>query len=167
MGTDDQKLIAWAGKNKNESRYNGNDKQITDEGARALAACVFLIEIQLSNTQVTDVGVEVLARTCSILNHINLNDCTQVTDTGVLALARCEHLEKIELRNTQVGDTGVRALADWCDGLKHIDLSGTKVTVKAKQLMKLRLKKLTFHVGPLVLPCLRAPPNPVFASSLS
>ena len=149
MGTDDQKLIAWAGKNKNESRYNGKDKQITDAGARALAAsCIFLTEIQLSNTHVTDVGVKALAKSCSNLTRIGLNGCTQVTDAGVQALARhCEYLQNVELRNTQVSDTGARALADCCDNLRQIDLNGTTVTPEAMQYMRLKLPRLTFKVS--------------------
>ena len=144
--TDDQALIEWAKKNEGESRCNRNNKQITDAGARALAAsCFFLIEIQLSNTQVTDVGVKGLARSCSNLTRVNLNDCTQVTDTGVQALSRCEHLEKIELRNTQVTDTGVQKLADRCNKLKHIDLNGTRVTRYAMQYMRRALPRLTFE----------------------
>ena len=134
----------------NESRYNGNNKQITDAGARALAAsCIFLTEIQLSNTHVTDVGVEALVNSCSVLmTLLNLNDCVQVTDKGVQALARhCEHLRKVELRNTQVSDTGARALADWCDNLRQIDLNGTTVTPEAMQYMRLKLPRLTFKVS--------------------
>jgi len=84
-----------------------------------------LLLLYLDETQVTDEGVQFLAKfselKCLALDH------TQVTDVGVGYLKRLPKLKLLCLAYTQVSDTGLEHLK----GLPHLEeiaLSGTHVT---------------------------------------
>ena len=78
--------------------------------------------------QVTDAGIEALAKNCTSLTAINLEWCQQVTDAGIEALAKnCTSLTVINLAGSynnpsQVTDAGIEALAKSCTSLTEINL---------------------------------------------
>ncbi|GMF37718.1 unnamed protein product [Phytophthora lilii] len=110
-----------------------------------------LIRIDLSSTNVCDIGVSVLASACCQLESINLSKCSQITDYATEALAsRCFQLKVLLLANTRgITDRTLSALAFTKIPLEVLDLSGnTRVTddgllvlcTSCQQLQELRLK---------------------------
>lgn len=73
-----------------------------------------VLNLNLSSSCVTDVGVWALAEQCPELVSIHLS-CSEVTDAGIQTLAnRCPQLREIHLLDTIVTDVGVQALAVHC-----------------------------------------------------
>ncbi|OWZ10853.1 hypothetical protein PHMEG_00016221 [Phytophthora megakarya] len=110
-----------------------------------------LRRIDLSATNICDIGVSVLASACSQLECINLSKCTQITDFAIEALAtRCFQLRVLLLANTRgITDRTLTALAFTKIPLEILDLSGnTRVTdagllvlcAGCQQIQELRLK---------------------------
>ena len=88
----------------------GGSKRLTDTGVRHLARMPGLRLLDLSGTQVTDGGLEVL-RELSALESVSLA-WTGVTDAGIAHLSRCQQLQRIDLSATLTGDGAIGALAD-------------------------------------------------------
>ncbi len=83
--------------------------EVTDAGAKELAALKHLTTLDLSDALVTDAGVTELAVLTS-LTTLNLFN-TGVTDAGVTALTALKHLTTLDLSDTQVTDAGAKELA--------------------------------------------------------
>lgn len=84
-----------------------------------------LVELTLSNTKITDAGLDNLTK-LKKLKKLRLSR-TVITDKGMWALAKCERIEDLDLSQTEIGDFGVRELTA-LPRLKHLNLYLTKVT---------------------------------------
>ncbi|CEG40778.1 F-box protein containing LRR [Plasmopara halstedii] len=119
-----------------------------------------LKRIDLSATNVCDIGVSVLAKACHQLESIDLSKCAQITDVATEALARCcFRLQTLLLANSRgITDRTLIALALTNIPLEFLDLTGnTRVTdegllvlcTNCQQIQKLCIKgcdRLSQHV---------------------
>ena len=72
---------------------------------------------------------------CPNLSKIDFSD-SSVTDVGVEALAKaCPRLGEFQLQGTKITDEGALALVTLCPDLFGFGLGRTEVTESAKQLM--------------------------------
>ncbi|HZO85698.1 MAG TPA: hypothetical protein VFC26_10805 [Verrucomicrobiae bacterium] len=102
---------------------NGS-KQLTDAGARFLANVPNLEHLDLSGTEITDRGLEVLRR-LKKLRSLKLS-WTRITDAGAAHLSNCDGLERLDLSATRTGDGAIKALAGKRN-LRYV-MSGVDVT---------------------------------------
>ena len=103
--------------------------------------------------QVTDAGIEALAKNCTSLTAINLEWCQQVTDAGIEAFAKnCTSLTDIDLSGCrQVTDAGIEALAKNCTSLTDINLCGFyRVSAGVEETLRARGIKVTLQLQQLV-----------------
>ncbi len=104
---------------------NLSDTQVTDIGVKDLAGLKNLQVLVLARTRVTDAGLKELAN-LKTLQALNLNG-TNVTDAGLKQLAGLQSLQRLDLNYTNVTEAGVKELAGLTN-LQWLDLSGTNVT---------------------------------------
>jgi hypothetical protein len=107
-------------------------KKISDDGVVSLVKrCNLLVDIDLSNTSVTDTAIVKMSEHCKVLTSINLRNCSFISDDSIsVLLLKCPLLEKIDLR-------GVYLVTD--NALKHFDsshfrtsyLKGTSISLKS------------------------------------
>ncbi len=64
-----------------------NDDDILSFVREVGGAAATLEDCNLDGSNVTDAGIEALAKSCTSLKNINLDSCSKVTDNGVIALA--------------------------------------------------------------------------------
>eukprot|EP00947_MAST-08B_sp_MAST-8B-sp1_P002745 g2745.t1 len=76
--------------------------------------------------EVSDVGMWVLARSCTELRTLDLSGCLLVTHIGLRSLSlRCRLLESVDLTGCgQTSDLGLRVLAAGCWNLRTLKLRG-------------------------------------------
>eukprot|EP00241_Pyramimonas_parkeae_P015225 CAMPEP_0114305348 /NCGR_PEP_ID=MMETSP0059-20121206/16291_1 /TAXON_ID=36894 /ORGANISM="Pyramimonas parkeae, Strain CCMP726" /LENGTH=561 /DNA_ID=CAMNT_0001428545 /DNA_START=41 /DNA_END=1727 /DNA_ORIENTATION=- len=108
--------------------------QVTDGGLVPLAA---LRKLNLRFTQISSVGLSVVALNSSAITSLDLGWCENVGDAGARALHPLKKLQSLSLQRCSVTDAGVSALAGF-KGMKHLDLSRNK-DVTAAGLHALRL----------------------------
>ncbi|XAR60862.1 hypothetical protein NMG60_11034391 [Bertholletia excelsa] len=72
---------------------------ITDTGLSLVAAgCPSLTVISLYRCNVSDVGIETLAKSCLALKHVNLCYCSLISDHGIRALSQnCLQIQSIKI----------------------------------------------------------------------
>lgn len=72
---------------------------ITDNGISIVGTgCPALTVISLYRCNITDVGLENLANSCSALKNVNLSYCPLVSDNGIRALSlRCRQLQAVKI----------------------------------------------------------------------
>jgi hypothetical protein len=98
---------------------------VTDVGLKELAPLENLTALFLLRTEVTDTGLKELAQFKN-LTVLYLNR-TQVTDAGLKEVALLKNLAELHLPDTQVTDTGLKELAP-LKNLTTLNLSYTQVT---------------------------------------
>ena len=98
--------------------------RIDDNALRSLERLP-LRQLHLDGTQITDVGMESLARIPSIV-HLHLFD-TQIGDSGVAHLSRLPNLVSLDLARTKVTDEGLKHLSGH-QKLRTLMLSDTAVS---------------------------------------
>ena len=84
-------------------------------------------EIDLSNTDVTDDDIAIIAGTCAGLVAVTLDECQKVTDDGIDCLTDVcgESLEQISLQDVKgVTDVGVAFISTRCPQLRELNISG-------------------------------------------
>ena len=91
---------------------------VTDKGAALLKGASDLKSLRLSETGVTDAGLDAVA-TLPQLESLNLYG-TQVTNEGVLKLAGLKNLKKLYLWQTKVDDAGLQALKSKLPGCEIV-----------------------------------------------
>lgn len=128
---------------------------ITDTTLGYLAKyCPRLRKLDLTGrTLVTNRGVQTIARSCKILEHLVLDKCYKISDKGITSLRRCAMLTILSIAYCiRVTDKGISTVAKKCKTLKTLNISGcTKVTDKgikalglhSKLLQKINLKHTT------------------------
>ncbi|XP_021762748.1 F-box/LRR-repeat protein 12-like [Chenopodium quinoa] len=91
--------------------------EITDNGLSFVASgCPFLIYISLYRCNITDVGLEILAKSCLGLEDVNLMYCLGITDHGINGLVQnCAYLYGIRISN--------------CRGMKGVGFHGCSQTL--------------------------------------
>lgn len=63
--------------------------KITDEGlTQVTMQCIRLVSLTLYRCNITDIGLEMIADFCKLLENLNLSYCVNVTDSGINALSR-------------------------------------------------------------------------------
>jgi hypothetical protein len=105
--------------------------QITDVGVASLALhCPLIHTLDLSFTQVTDVGLERIGEGCRALTEIDLCGLNNVSDLGLIKLAEgCSVLQKVMLDGIgDISDAGVLSLAENCLWLYSLHGDGLEVT---------------------------------------
>ena len=120
---------------------------VTDAGIKALVSgCVKLATLDLSETKVTNKGLEYIARKCSELTSLGLCKCSKVSDDGVKALAlKCSKLHSVDLSSTSVTDFGVDALISTCANLMSLKLDKCENVSDKMKWINLATRK--FRVG--------------------
>lgn len=86
------------------------DTQITDEGLKEIAKLQRLETLQLSYTRITDAGIKDVAKSQQ-LGSLFLTD-TQITDAGIKDVAKLQKLKMLRIRGTKVTKVGVAELKE-------------------------------------------------------
>ena len=100
--------------------------------------------LNLGNTRVTDVGLEVLSE-FPHLTRLHLEN-TAITDAGLEHLAGLEYLEYLNLYGTAVTDRGLEHLSG-LENLAALYLWQTEVTPDGADRLRQRLPSLTVNMG--------------------
>eukprot|EP00672_Neobodo_designis_P009182 CAMPEP_0174878772 /NCGR_PEP_ID=MMETSP1114-20130205/82927_1 /TAXON_ID=312471 /ORGANISM="Neobodo designis, Strain CCAP 1951/1" /LENGTH=393 /DNA_ID=CAMNT_0016114161 /DNA_START=41 /DNA_END=1219 /DNA_ORIENTATION=+ len=101
---------------------------VTDASLTVVAAfCPNLRFLDASNTSISDVAIEAIARQCPELAHLEVPHSTgRVTNASICCVADCcPALQFLDIANTRVTADAVRAVAQRCTKLRHLDMSMT------------------------------------------
>lgn len=90
------------------SDLNLSNSQITDAGMEHLNGLTGLTSLDIRNTQLTDAGLEHI-KNLTELSFLEL-DNTKVTDAGLKHLKGLTKLSELNLNNTQITDAGLQEL---------------------------------------------------------
>uniref|UniRef100_A0A6B2LBN3 F-box/LRR-repeat protein 15-like leucin rich repeat domain-containing protein n=1 Tax=Arcella intermedia TaxID=1963864 RepID=A0A6B2LBN3_9EUKA len=106
--------------------------RLSDQHLRVLLRnpCTTVQSINLSFTNITDLGIHLLAKQCPNLTSINLKCCAHVSSKGLSAIAQyCARIERLNVAECQqVSDLGIQLIAQQSKtNLKSIDLSHCKL----------------------------------------
>ena len=102
---------------------------IGDRGISELASyCSDLLSLDIHGTNLTDIGLRVIAESCPLLKHINLANTKRISDDGIGLLAEnCPKLQSIDVSenscSSNITDTSLHMLAAHCDSLQDINFS--------------------------------------------
>jgi len=93
-------------------------------------SCRLLETLELpASSQVEDQGLIALSQCCPQLRSLKGNGWARITDAAVIALASgCPQLEIVQLSHASITDASVDALAEGCPNLKMLDLFRTGIT---------------------------------------
>ncbi|KAI5645830.1 f-box domain-containing protein [Phthorimaea operculella] len=126
--------------------------QVSDSGIRALARRCY--KLRYLNARgcgaLGDHGVEALGRGCSRLRALDLG-ATDVSEAGLQILARCcPNIKKLALRGCElIGDDSLEAVAYYCRGLTQLNIQDTPVTVRGYRAVKKYCKRCVIeHTNP-------------------
>lgn len=100
--------------------------EVTDVGLRYLVRFRQLEKVALDESNITDQGIECVAR-CPNIWNVQLTR-TSITDEALKFLAKLEHLEQVGLSGTNVTDAGLADLLHKGTKLYWINLSKTAVS---------------------------------------
>ena len=98
--------------------------QLTDDGLQAAENLSRLQELNVSNTAISDHGLESLRN--SPLRSLDLSNC-QLTDHAAQSIRTLAHLTHLSLQNTAITDCAIEKL-EGLENLVYLDLRGTAVT---------------------------------------
>ena len=115
-----------------------------------------LKSLDLSGTEVSDVGLRYVAQYLSQLNHLKLSRCWKVTDAGLAQITSLETLTSLNLSHCKlISNQGLQHLSK-CKGITHLDCTNTSVTtdglkkfieeISSNNGVDKKLMKLTGHV---------------------
>ncbi|XP_026384632.1 F-box/LRR-repeat protein 12-like [Papaver somniferum] len=84
-----------------------------------------LTSVRLSSSNITDTGLEVLAKCCASLQKVKLTYCEQITDKGLKILAKsCASLKKVDLSDCQgITDSGISFIIQNCSKIRSLKIS--------------------------------------------
>ena len=114
-----------------DGQIDRSARSITHEGVMAVArSCRLLETLELpAFSQVEDQGLIALSQCCPQLRSLKGNGWARITDAAVIALASgCPQLEIVQLSHASITDASVDALAEGCPNLKMLDLFRTGIT---------------------------------------
>ena len=117
-----------------------SDTQITDVGVARLGGLEKLRTLRLSRTRVTDEGVASL-RNLADLEILDLEE-TQITNTALTTLGRLTNLNTLRLSKNAITDKGLTSLRPLTK-LEHLQIDGTDVTVAGLEQLR-ELPNLTY-----------------------
>jgi hypothetical protein len=111
--------------------------------------------------RISDLGVEVVAVSCSRLRSLDIGKC-DVTDLGLRAVGRhCPALRKLSLRGCElVTDQGLQLIAYCCRGLQHLNIQVEILLNMFDHLTKFTTCTPRWYGVKLLGPFLRHPPPP-------
>lgn len=84
--------------------------------------------LQLANADVTDQTVTLL-ETWDRIRELDLND-SQITDVGLASLAKLKTLQVLRLRGTKISDVGFRSHLLSLPELKNLDIRSTSISAE-------------------------------------
>jgi hypothetical protein len=99
---------------------------VTDSDLPALASLPHLTHLDLSQTRITDLGLQQLKGAPGVV-ELNLYYAEQVTDEGLAAVKGWRRLKRVNLRGTKVTDTTLEHLAH-VPTLEAIDVGFAQIT---------------------------------------
>lgn len=108
----------------------------SDEGLKSLLAKVRLVGLDVSGSELSDLGLQVLASTRSQLRLLDLS-FTRISDEGLKAVASQSELRHISLINCRVTDSGIASLTRLTH-LREIYLTKTSVSSQAAEQLRRR-----------------------------
>lgn len=117
------------------------NKKLTDSAVDTLIAFTQLEELNISSTQITNTGLERLAKNLPKLKKLNFRNSRQIDDTGLEQLLQRPELEVLLCGNTLITDAGLARISKMTS-LRELEVRKTKITdagfFHLKQLTKLR-----------------------------
>jgi hypothetical protein len=99
---------------------------VTDSDLRRLADLPYLTRLDLSQTRITDHGLQLLKNAPGIVD-LNLYYAEQITDEGMAALKNWKRLKRLNLRGTKITDTTLEHLAN-VTTLESLDAGFAQIT---------------------------------------
>ena len=114
---------------KMEILYLGGLRRLSEVSIVSLArACPSLVEVVLSDTNVTDEAVWTLCQLCPLILELYINDCPNVTDRSLVAIS--EHLPSLAALscggNNAITDDGIEKLVAKCHSIKSLRINGCR-----------------------------------------
>lgn len=106
----------------------GKNRPIDDDDLAILHELPHLKSLYLTDTQVTDAGLDHVAA-CRDLEHLYLGN-TAITDAGLAKIKRLTKLRNLWIHGTAVTDAGVWYLQDMTQ-MGYLDLGDTRITDRA------------------------------------
>ena len=105
-----------------------------------------LKSLDLSGTEVSDVGLRYIAQYLSQLSDLKLSKCWKVTDAGCAQLTTLETLTSLDLSGCKmVTNQGLQHLAK-CKSINYLNCAGTSVTNDGlKKFIEENGQKLKLH----------------------
>lgn len=86
-----------------------------------------LRSLDLSHTEITDVGLRYIAQYLGQLSDLKLTKCWKVTDAGLAQLSSLENLNKLDLSSCKmVSNQGLMHIIK-CKNIIHLDCTNTSV----------------------------------------
>jgi hypothetical protein len=107
-------------------RVDLSSSWVTDADLALVAALPGIEAIDLSQTKISDMGLEHLKGLSSV-RELNLHFAEYVTDSGIAHITGWKNLERLTLRGTKVTSRVFGYLA-LLPSLRRLDISGTEVT---------------------------------------
>lgn len=92
-----------------------------------------LYSLDLSQSKVTDAGMETLAKSATLANLRLFS--TQIGDAGVAALAAAPELQNLDLDKTPITDAALKSIAAY-PGLRQLTINSTAVTAEGLAALK-------------------------------
>lgn len=109
---------------------------LSDDGLKSLLAKVRLVGLDVSGSELSDRGLQVLASTRSRLRLLDLS-FTRISDEGLNALVSQPELRHLSLINCRVTDSGIASLTRLTQ-LREIYLTKTAVSSQAAEQLRQR-----------------------------
>lgn len=125
-------------------RIDVSETDISDVGVQYLAShCPRLTELLVWNcSRVTDMGLHHIAASCPLLRMLDVGS-ERITDVGLKYVSRLKHLETLELFGCEkITDAGVQELLASCTKLRRLNLGDTGITDASLRLISQALPNL-------------------------
>jgi hypothetical protein len=124
-GLTDADLVALGDDCPQLSNLDLLDNNVTDAGLLAVALNRALLKLCLEGcSNLTDEGLEAIARYCPQLQDLDLSACDHLTDATLIALGQhCHNLHELNVSNFNMTDAGPQAIAAGCPLLEVITLA--------------------------------------------
>ncbi|KAK7300856.1 hypothetical protein RJT34_11707 [Clitoria ternatea] len=97
---------------------------VSKEAFLFIGQCQHLEELDVTDTNVDDEGLELISR-CTKLSNLKLGICLKITDNGLKHIARrCSELKHLDLyRSSRITDEGIITISNGCSSLEVINIA--------------------------------------------